>query len=247
MMVAEHLTEVSVQQLTELLMLFSSPSSSPLTLFLLPSRVLDFTIRDPVRMDQIREVRYGPSASPTQPIPGLTPSARQRWLTIVYTQPPSSWKTLNIVALKDDDFRIWLETIAGLLSVIRGISTVTNTPSPGTSTMDRNGYTNNDEHGLRFDATGGVIGITGDKDGLTTGTNSQQRSETLFDQADKDGDSRISYEEAFRVCKRMGMVVDDVAKAIRESAEVSPHGFHFLRASSDFNLILDLDLAYISQ
>ena len=153
-------------------------------------------------MDQIREVRYGPSASPSQPIPGLTESARTRWLTIVYTQPPASWKTLNIVALKDDDFRLWLKTISTLLSAIRGVST-------SGSLEPASGY----------DPNGGVIGITGDKEG-TAGMNSHQR-ESLFVEADEDRDEKISYKEACKACKRMGIVVDDLVAVIQANFHVS--------------------------
>jgi hypothetical protein len=150
-----------------------------------------------VRMDQIREVRYGPSASPSQPVPGLTESARTRWITIVYTQPPTSWKTLNIVALKDDDFNLWLETISSLLSAIRGISV-----------SMRNG-----------DASEGVIGITGDKPGVA-GMNLRQR-DSCWIEADQDQDEKISYEEVCRACKRMGIVVNDINSVISSYCQVS--------------------------
>jgi hypothetical protein len=150
-----------------------------------------------VPMDQIREVRYGPSASPSQPVPGLTESARTRWITIVYTQPPASWKTLNIVALKDDDFNLWLETISNLLGAIRGISMSMNTGN----------------------ASGGVIGITGDK-AAVAGMNLHQR-DSCWIEADQDQDEKISYEEVCRACKRMGIVINDIDSVIASYCQVS--------------------------
>lgn len=153
-------------------------------------------------MDQIREVRYGASASPSQPVPGLTESARNRWITIVYTQPPASWKTLNIVALKDDDFELWLETISNLLGAIRGISV-----SLGNNNADN--------------SNGGVIGITGDKPGVA-GMGLHQR-DSCWIQADEDKDEKISYEEVARACKRMGIVLDGSNAAITKYCQVSPY------------------------
>ena len=158
-------------------------------------------------MDQIREVRYGQSASPSQPVPGLTESARTRWITIVYTQPPASWKTLNIVALKDDDFDLWLETISNLLGAIRGISV---SLGNGTGTGTGN-------------AGGGVIGITGDKPGVA-GMGLHQR-DSCWIQADEDQDEKISYEEVCRACKRMGIVINDSTTVISKYCRVSKPRF----------------------
>ena len=70
-----------------------------------------------------------------------------------------------------------------------------------------------------YDPNGGVIGITGDKEG-TAGMTSHQR-ESLFVEADEDRDERISYEEACRACKRMGIVVDDLVAVIQANFRVS--------------------------
>lgn len=172
-------------------------------------------------MDQIKEVRYGETASPTYPVPGLSPSARARWLAIVYVQPPNSWKTLNIIALKDDDFKLWIETITSLLGAIRGISISAipsdqiQLPPPTPNGAQAPPTSSNGSLGK-----GGIIGITGDKESLA-GMRKRERA-AFWQDADLDGDEKVTYEEVFKMCRRMGIITKSTA-LIEQYCRVSRH------------------------
>lgn len=73
-------------------------------------------------VDQIREVRYGAEARPS--LSELPPSIAKAdwWISIIYIRWPSSWKTLNVLALSEDTFKLWVGTIASLLASIKTIS-----------------------------------------------------------------------------------------------------------------------------
>lgn len=75
-----------------------------------------------VVVDQIREVRYGAEARPS--LSGLPPNIAKLdwWISIIYIRWPSSWKTLNVLALSEDSFKLWVGTIVSLLSSIKTIS-----------------------------------------------------------------------------------------------------------------------------
>lgn len=168
-----------------------------------------------IRMDQIREVRYGATASPAHPIPGLLPSARNRWITVVYTQPPSSWKTLNIVALKDEDFDLLLNTISVLLSAIRGVAVsklTSNTP----------GRPNVGQNSTNGPATGGILGITGDKEGIAGTT---LHLAHLWLETDQNNDNKASYDEVAKACKRMGIVLQGSAASYCKTVDAGSKGY----------------------
>ncbi|KAJ9125254.1 hypothetical protein QFC22_000209 [Naganishia vaughanmartiniae] len=81
-----------------------------------------------ISVDQIREIRYGsaarPSAAATNALPSsvLTPAATSRWISIVYNMPPTSWKTLNMIALSDEILEIWVRTLYTMVQDIKQVS-----------------------------------------------------------------------------------------------------------------------------
>lgn len=98
-----------------------------------------------VRLDQIREIRYGAfngwrstTGEHAELPPGIGPASASRWITIVYisdglspsTQPSgagfssgsspyTTWKELNMVALSDQVFQLWVDTLSKMLAKIR--------------------------------------------------------------------------------------------------------------------------------
>lgn len=98
-----------------------------------------------VRLDQIREIRYGAfngwrstTGEHAELPPGIAPASAARWITIVYisdglapspqpsgagfsnaSSPYTTWKELNMVALSDQVFQLWVDTLSELLAKIR--------------------------------------------------------------------------------------------------------------------------------
>ncbi len=75
-------------------------------------------------IDQVREVRYGTEARPANPQLPSSLSNSNRWISVIYIEWPSTWKSLHMIAPNDDVFKAWIDTIAQLLESIKAINHV---------------------------------------------------------------------------------------------------------------------------
>lgn len=101
-----------------------------------------------------------------------------------------------------------------LLGAIRGISVSTLpaagqgqlSPSASTGASAQSNGPNGPNSAL---GNGGIIGITGDKESLA-GMRKVERA-AFWQDADLDGDEKVTFDEVFKMCRRMGIITKSTA------------------------------------
>lgn len=198
-----------------------------------------------VRLDQIREVRYGSITGWTGgggELPqGLGPASAGRRITIVYvttmllpsdkpspngfvasvagglsSTSNSTWKTLNMIALTDQVFQLWITTLSKILKEFRQVIITKVTPdgAPTRSAGETGGHVLGIMGPKDTDSTAMGGGVSALDDGLSVSGLS------VPDEAVKT--KKVTYEEVIRMCRKIGLVAKNVP-AVERCFKVSTY------------------------